>query len=120
MTIRIVNNKKLEMSNDEFALYKNICKSYDSENTKGSDLFADLFESDDDGIILFLRPPSRRATTMEVFLFLVSLMTQQHLRINYLQIEEMSSQIKNKFQEMEDRLKNIESNISLNKSGDNQ
>lgn len=97
------------MSGDEYNMYLSICKSYEDGNNKGSDLFVDLFETDEEGIILFLRPPSKRGTTMEAFLFLVSLMTQQHLRINYLQIEDLSNQVKNKLNEIGSRLSKLES-----------
>lgn len=98
------------MSSDEYNTYLKICKSYDEGNNKGSDLFIDLFESDDEGIILFLRPPSKRATTMEAFLFLTSLMIQQHLRINYLQIDNFATQFKDKFKQLEDRISKLEKN----------
>jgi hypothetical protein len=108
MSIRIVNNKKLEMSNDEYSMYQSICASYDDGNTRGSDLFIDLFETDDDGIIVFLKPPSKRATSLEVFLFLVSLMTQQHLRVMYSQVGSMASDMKNKLKEYDEKLSKLE------------
>jgi hypothetical protein len=108
MSIRVVNNKKLEMTNDEYSMYSSICASYDDGNTRGSDLFIDLFETDDDGIIVFLRPPNKRATSLEVFLFLVSLMTQQHLRVIYNQADVMASDIKNKLKEYDERLSKLE------------
>lgn len=104
MAIRIVNNKKLEMTDDEFRMYQAICRSYDEGNTKGSDLFIDLFETDNDGIIVFLKPPSKRATSLEVFLFLVSLMTQQHLRVIYNQVGAMASDMKNKLKEYDEKI----------------
>lgn len=109
MTIRIVANKKIDMSDDEYALYKNISQSYDDEGYSSDNLFSDLFETDDDGIIIFLRPPRKKATTIEIFLFLTGLMTQQHLRMNYLQIEDLANQIKNKLKEFDDRLAKLES-----------
>lgn len=108
MPIRIVNNKKLEMTADESLMFDQICHSYDEGNTKGSDLFTDLFESDNDGIILFLRPPSKRATTLEVYLFLASLMMQQHLRIMYKEVDSVCGQMKNKMLELDDKLAKLE------------
>jgi hypothetical protein len=108
MAIRIVNNKKLEMTDDEYTMYQGICKSYDEGNTRGSDLFIDLFETDDNGIIVFLRPPSKRATSLEVFLFLTSLMTQQHLRVMYSQVEDMAKNMKSKLKEYEDKIAKLE------------
>lgn len=94
MTIRIVDNKKIDMSNDEWAMYQKIVKSYTDLTGKGEDLFIDLFETDGAGIIIFLRPPSKRRTSLEVFLFLMALMQHQHLRQMHAQVEEAVAEMK--------------------------
>ncbi len=81
MGLQIIDNKKIEMTSDEWAMYQKIVKSYTSLTNRGEDLFIDLFESDENGIIMFLKPPSKRQTSLEVFLFLMSLMQHQHLRL---------------------------------------
>lgn len=53
MPFRIIDNKKVEMTEDEWSLYQKIVKSYNSITNKGEDLFIDLFEVDDNGIIIF-------------------------------------------------------------------
>jgi|SRR5579864_8330374 len=88
MAIRIIDNKKVDMSNDEWDMYQKIVKSYTDLTGKGEDLFIDLFESDNAGTIVFLKPPSKRRTSLEVFLFLMSLMQHQHLRLMHAQVEE--------------------------------
>jgi hypothetical protein len=103
--IRVVNNKKLEMTADESAMYDKIVKSYTTLTNKGEDLFIDLFESDDNGIIIYLRPPSKRQTSMEVFLFLMSLCQHQHLRVMYSQVNDICNQMKAKMAEVEEKLK---------------
>ena len=72
--IRVVDNKKVEMTDDEYEMYNKIVKSYTDITGKGEDLFIDLFESNDDGVIIFLKPPSKRRTSLEVFLFLMAVM----------------------------------------------
>lgn len=96
MSIRIVNNKKLNMTDDEWDMFQKIVKSYTSPTNKGEDLFIDLFETDNNGIIIFLRPPSRRQTTFEVFLFLMALFQHQHLRLMHEQIDDLCAQVKDK------------------------
>lgn len=86
--IQIIDNKKVEMTPDEHQMYLRIVKSYTNLTNKGEDLFIDLFETDDNGIIIFLKPPSRRQTSFEVFLFLMALMQHQHLRIMRQQVDE--------------------------------
>lgn len=85
--IRIIDNKKVEMTNDEWNMYQDICKSYDRPNFSGKDLFKDLFEVDDRGILLMLRPP-KTYTSMEVFMFIMALMQNQHLRLMHQQVNE--------------------------------
>lgn len=88
MTIRVIDNKKVEMTEDEWAMYQKIVRSYTDLTGKGEDLFIDLFETDNAGTIIFLRPPSKRRTSLEVFLFLMSLMQHQHLRLMHAQVDE--------------------------------
>jgi|SRR6185369_5463820 len=94
MSIRVVNNRKLEMTDDEWEMYQKIVQSYTDVTGKGEDLFIDLFEANDDGIIIFLKPPSKRRTSLEVFLFLMALMQHQHLRLMHNQIDEVVAEIK--------------------------
>ncbi len=98
--IRIIDHKKVEVTDDEWTMYQNIVKSYTTINNKGEDLFIDLFESDDRGIIIFLKPPSKRQTSFEVFLFLMALMQHQHLRLMHQQIDEACAQIKEKIKDI--------------------
>lgn len=94
--IRVVDNKKVEMTDDEYEMYNKIVKSYTDITGKGEDLFMDLFEANDDGIIIFLKPPSKRRTSLEVFLFLMALMQHQHLRLMHQQIDEAVGELKKK------------------------
>ena len=77
-------------------MYHKIVKSYTDINGKGEDLFIDLFETNDDGIIIFLKPPSKRRTSLEVFLFLMALMQHQHLRLMHQQVDEAVKELKQK------------------------
>ena len=81
MPVRIIDNKKVEMTHEEWTMYEAICASYDQPpHTRGKDLFQGLFESDDNGIITCLVPPKRQ-TSFEIISFIFSLMQNQHLRI---------------------------------------
>lgn len=99
MSFFIITNKKVEMSNDEHNLFQKIVKSYSFGNNNGEDLFTDLFEVDENGIIQFLRPPSTRQTSFEVFLFLMALQQQQHLRQLYKQFDELATELKEHLKE---------------------
>jgi len=107
MSIRVVDNKRLDMTADEFAVYQKIVASYTTSSNKGEDLFIDLFETDENGIILFLKPPSKRQTSFEVFLFLMSLFQHQHTRLMYAQVDDICKQMKDKMQELDDKNKSV-------------
>lgn len=94
--IKVIDNKKIEVTDDEWSMYDKIVKSYTTATNKGEDLFIDLFETDNQGIIMFLKPPAKRQTSFEVFLFLMSLMQHQHLRLMYNQVDDICNQLKDK------------------------
>lgn len=94
MSIRVIDNKKLDMTDDEFGMYNNIVASYTGLGTRGEDLFMDLFESNDEGVIVFLKPPNKRHTSLEVFLFLMALMQHQHLRLIHQEVREVLNELK--------------------------
>jgi hypothetical protein len=102
--IRIVDNKKVDMTDDEWQMYNKIVKSYTSASNKGEDLFTDLFHSDNKGVIVFLKPPSTRQTSLEVFLFLMSLMQNQHMRVLYDRVDDVCAQMKDKMKEIDAKL----------------
>jgi hypothetical protein len=110
MTLRVVNNKRLDMTEDEFSMYQKIVKSYTTATNKGEDLFIDLFETDDRGIIIFLRPPTTRRTTLEIFLFLMALFQHQHIRLAYQQVEDICQQMKSKMSEIDEKLLQLSNN----------
>src|SRR5581483_10182652 len=98
MTLRIIDNKRVDMTDDEHMMYQKIVKSYTNATNKGEDLFIDLFETDERGIIIFLKPPSVRRTSLEVYLFLMSLMQHQHLRLMQDQVNDLCNQVRKKLE----------------------
>jgi hypothetical protein len=96
MSIRVIDNKKVDLTDDEWTMYQKIVQSYTSLTNKGEDLFIDLFETNNDGIIIFLKPPTKRQTSFEVFLFLMAVMQHQHLRLMHDQVNEAVAQLKEK------------------------
>lgn len=78
--LRIIDHKRIELTDAEFALYQEICRSYDRPNFKGEELFKHLFETNEKGIIIFLRPPQDKVPfSFEVYMFLMNIMVHQHL-----------------------------------------
>jgi hypothetical protein len=102
--MKVIDNKKIDLTEDEWNMYIKIVKSYTTITNKGEDLFADLFETDDNGVIIFLKPPSKRQTSFEVFLFLMSIMAHQHLRLMHKEVGDICSQMKEKMKELDEKL----------------
>ena len=98
--IRIVDHKKIELSNDEFAAYESLCRSYDRPNFKGEELFKDHFEVNNHGVIIFVRPPHKRYSSLEVYCFLISIMVNQHLRVVHEQTQTLVTEAREKINEL--------------------
>jgi hypothetical protein len=111
--VRIIDNKKVLMTPDEHALYQEICKAYDRPNFNGKDLFQDHFEVNDNGIILFVKPPHKKYSSLEVFTFLISLQVNQQLRIAQEQVfslvKEAETKVKEAFSELDSLKKSMKS-----------
>lgn len=96
--IRIIGNKKVEVTDDEWHLYQEICKSYESPtnpNFKPASLFISCFESNEDGLIQWVCPPRNgKQTSMEIYMFLLALQQQQYLRLFDKRIEQTCADAK--------------------------
>lgn len=101
MSIHIVHNNKIDMTNEEYQDYQDICKSYDRANFKGEDLFRGLFHTDNKGMIIKIGIPSGQQTSMEVFLFCCALYEQQKMRL-------WEGRINGALKRVEERLNDLE------------
>ncbi len=110
--MRIIDNKKVDLTDDEWRMYQNIVKSYTNLTNKGEDLFIDLFEADESGIIIFLKPPSKRQTSFEVYLFLMSVMVHQHLRVSHAEVSNIVAQFKTKIKELDSKMKLLDEKLN--------
>lgn len=88
---RIIDNKKIDLTEAEYALYQKICGSY----SQGKDLFKDLFETDENGLIVFLIPPVK-FFSMEVVIYLQNIMVQQWMRKIYSEHQEALKELEQK------------------------
>ncbi len=110
---RIIDHKRVLITDDEFTLYNKICRSYDTEHRKGEDLFVDHFEANDAGIIIFVKPAHNKYSSLEIYCFLVSLMVNQHLRNVQEQasvmVQEASAKYNEKIKEIDLKLAELKS-----------
>lgn len=101
---RIIDNKRILITDDEFNMYQKICRSYDAQHRKGEDYFKDHFETNGEGIIIFVKPPHNKYSSMEIYCFLVSLMVNQHLRNMHDQGAKLIEEATLKYKELSDKL----------------
>lgn len=101
MTFRVIDNKKVDMTDDEYNEYIKICRAYDKPFCKGEELFRGLFETNDDGMIIYIKSLGNRQFTFEVIFFIMNLMQNQWLRA-------MAVKVNNKLAEIEQRMAAIE------------
>lgn len=77
------------MTDREYEDYQTICNSYNRPNFLGEDLFKGLFNTDDDGMILYVGIPRGAQTSMEIFFFVCALYEHQKMRRWEDRIEEL-------------------------------
>lgn len=111
--IHIIDNKKVWMTPDERKMYETICEGYNKPNFQGKDLFQDHFEVNDSGVILFVKPPHKKYSSLEVFTFLVSIQVNQHLRIAQEQMQSLVSETENKITEKVVEIEGLKKEIQL-------
>lgn len=106
MSLRIIDNKRIDMTDSEYESYQSICETY----TQGKDLFRDLFEVDSEGVIVFIKTP-KKMFSLEALLFVQNLMVHQHLRRIY---SEFSSSV-NEMNRMKEEISLILNELKENK-----
>lgn len=109
---KIIDNKRVEMTSDEYKMYQSICSSYDRPNFQGKELFRDHFETNDHGIITTVKPPHNRYTSMEVFGFLLALMQNQHMRIMQDQVSMLVKEASDKIKELAKENKELRESLN--------
>jgi len=93
-----VFGKKLDLTDSEHKYLLQI------KSTFGDDAINDLFESDNDGKILLVKPPTDKPTSMLTVFFLLNVMLNQRLRSIDAGVTKIS--------ELERRVKKIEAKLS--------
>lgn len=77
--IRAIAYRRVDMTDQEFSYYKELVSQFTKDNDKGEEFFKDLFESDDDGFITFIKP--NKPTPWAIIFFMQQVMITQRLRI---------------------------------------
>lgn len=106
MTLRILNNKRIEMTDDEFTIYQGIVESYSKDNFDGKQLFDNLFETDNDGLIVCLKPPTK-TFSFEVVAFIQNIMVHQHLRKIYKDFSAEIKEVRELKRELQELIDNV-------------
>lgn len=111
MTLRQIDNKDIDLTDDEWAMYQKICSSYDTTTYKGSTMFKGLFEVNNNGLIVFLKPPTESHTSLEALFFIQNIYHHQHLRVLYGRVNEAIFALKEKEKELDEKLKVLDEKL---------
>jgi hypothetical protein len=108
MAQHLLSNRLIELTNDEWKLCQEVIKRYTNLPTqKGEDYFQGLFETDDNGYIIFLRPPLRH-TPMEIPMLLQNYMINQQLRISHQRVDQLCGAVEQKLKLLDAKLQELD------------
>ena len=113
MAIRTIDYKNVDLTEDEWAEYQKLVKAYTKANNKGEDYFRGLFETDEEGKIIFIRSLGNRFTTMEIIFFVINIMQNQHIRFMYKTLNNKILEINNKLLEVDKKLEELNKNKTV-------
>jgi hypothetical protein len=94
--LRIIDNQKCDITDFEYSEYIRICRSYDRPSFRGEELFRGLIQTDNNGKIVYIRPPSDRYTSFEAISFAFFLFNSQGLREMQKQVDAMLKEAREK------------------------
>ena len=91
MTLRVIDFKQIDMTDEEFGFYNQLIESFTSGHYSGKEQFHDMFDVDSDGCISMIRTPLGKEVGWAIIVFLQNLMINQRLR----RIEKWVKELKN-------------------------
>lgn len=74
---KVIANKRVSISEEEYKIFLSICENY--KDYGGEILFNDLFETNSNGVITLIIPPTNKIP-IDVYLFVMTLQQSQMLR----------------------------------------
>jgi hypothetical protein len=88
--IRAIDNKRLDLSDEEYQYYNTLVETFGKED------FSGLFSTDKNGQIISITPPVDRQISLGVIFFILNIMMNQRLR----SLEDMIKKNENKVVEV--------------------
>lgn len=89
--IRVIDYRKVDMTDDEWGYYNQLIQNLTDTQTKGEEYFKDLFETDENGVISVVHP--NKSIPWVVLFFVQNIMLNQHLREQDRRIERLEKRI---------------------------
>lgn len=112
--IRAVDNKRLDLSDEEYSYYLKLIEAFGKED------FSGLFSSDKNGQIVSITPPVDRQISLGSIFFILNVMMNQRLRAMGAAIENSKKSVaeQNRVTTLEERVAELESRLDdLNRGG---
>lgn len=76
--MKVIDYQNVDMTEEEFAYYKELVNQCTTNNFKGQEYFRDLFKTDEDGFIILITP--NKSVPWAVLFFVQQVMINQRLR----------------------------------------
>jgi len=111
MTLKIIDNKRIEMTVDEYDMYKDICRAFDRPNFQGEELFKGHFETDKHGMITMITPPMNRQNSPIVHSFLLNIQNNQQLRVNRKIVETLVKEASDKIKALTEHAQELQNKL---------
>ena len=83
--IRAIANKRIDLTNEEYQVYKEIVSVVDKNE------FKETFETDQNGKIIAVFPPVKKNVSMVVIYFLFNVMVNQRVRSMDFLVQEINN-----------------------------
>jgi len=80
MPARIIDYKKVDMTEEEYLYYQQIVETFSDVTYSGKEQFHDTFEVDGEGCITLIKPPLKKQMAWAAIFFLQNLMINQRIR----------------------------------------
>lgn len=77
--MQVIDYQKVDITDEEFAYYKQLVANFTSEEVKGESYFKNLFKTDEKGFIMTIAPQG--SIPWAVLFFVQQVMINQRLRI---------------------------------------
>lgn len=92
----VIDHKFISLTKDEWSYYQQLVQEFSDHTKSGADYFIDIFDADDDGLILNLRLPMTKQIPWAIVVFMQNVVINQQLRSVHREIDTRFANLEDK------------------------